>query len=289
MSTTPAAVPERQVSVEVDGGQITGWLSGAGPQLLLLHGGPGLSEYLSGLAAELAPAFTVFRYQQRGLPPSVTDGDRSVEGHVADAGRVLDGLGWERAIIAGHSWGGHLAMHVAVAHPERARALVVLDALGALPDGGEEALGANLMRPLPDAQRARIDEIIAREERGETNEAEQLESLGILWPYYFPDPDRAPPMPALRFDVEGGLATWVSIRAHFAARTLEERLPALAVPTLLIHGERDPVPPVEAERTAAIIPGAELRVLAGLGHFPWEDQPGVVRRIVAELVDRLSA
>ena len=61
----------------MDGGQITGWLSGTGPPLLLLHGGPALSEYLSSLAAELAPAFTVFRYQQRGLAPSVTDGERT--------------------------------------------------------------------------------------------------------------------------------------------------------------------------------------------------------------------
>lgn len=287
MSRTPFPMAERPLKVEVDGGRITGWLSGTGPPLLLLHGGPGLSDYLSGLAAELAPTFTVFRYQQRGVPPSVTDGDRTVEGHVADAARVLDRLGWKRAIIAGHSWGGHLAMHVAVAHAERTRALVVLDALGAVPDGGEQALGTNLMRPLPDAQRARIEEIIAREERGETNEAEQLESLSILWPYYFADPSLAPPMPPMRFDVEGGLATWASIRAHFTARTLEDGLPGLTMPTLIVHGELDPVPPVEAERTAAIIPGAELRILPGIGHFPWDEQPGIAREILEEFAARL--
>src|SRR5689334_1229485 len=105
-TTGPAA--ERQVELAVDGGQVVGWLSGDGPPLLLLHGGPGLSEYLQPLAAELAPAFSVFRYQQRGLAPSATEGDRSVDGHVADAVSVLDGLGWERAWVAGHSWGGHL-------------------------------------------------------------------------------------------------------------------------------------------------------------------------------------
>ena len=102
-------------------------MSGDGPPLVLLHGGPGLSEYLLELAAELAPAFTVFRYQQRGLAPSVTDGDRSVEGHINDLVRVVDGLGWSKPWIAGHSWGGRLAMHFAVAHPERTGALVVID------------------------------------------------------------------------------------------------------------------------------------------------------------------
>src|SRR5436190_11050442 len=93
-----AAEPE--VAIDVPGGAIVGWLRGSGPRLLLLHGGPGLSEYLDSLAAELAPAFTVFRYQQRGLPPSVTSGERTVDAHVADAIRVLDELGWDRAIVA---------------------------------------------------------------------------------------------------------------------------------------------------------------------------------------------
>jgi pimeloyl-ACP methyl ester carboxylesterase len=42
---------------------------------------------------------------------------------VADVIRVLDDLGWEQPTVAGHSWGGHLAMHVAVSHPQRVRVL----------------------------------------------------------------------------------------------------------------------------------------------------------------------
>ena len=37
---------ERELSLEVEGGSIVGWMSGEGPPLVLLHGGPGLSEYL---------------------------------------------------------------------------------------------------------------------------------------------------------------------------------------------------------------------------------------------------
>jgi pimeloyl-ACP methyl ester carboxylesterase len=144
---------ERRFTVPVEGGEIGGQLSGAGPRTLLLHGGPGLSDYLADLAAELAEAFTVAHYQQRGLSPSVTDGARDVEGHVADAVGVLDGLGWDRAWVIGHSWGGHLAMHLAVAHPERVAGMVVLDALGALPDGGTAAMSESLRRDLSDAAR----------------------------------------------------------------------------------------------------------------------------------------
>jgi pimeloyl-ACP methyl ester carboxylesterase len=51
---------------------------------------PGLSDYTAPLAAELADAFGVIRYQQRGLAPSTTPGPFSIGQHVADAIAVLD-------------------------------------------------------------------------------------------------------------------------------------------------------------------------------------------------------
>jgi proline iminopeptidase len=285
----PPAPREREIAIQVEGGQLTGWLSGDGPPLVLLHGGPGLSDYLASLATELAPAFTVFRYQQRGLPPSLADGDRTVDGHVADAIRVLDGLGWDRPIVAGHSWGGHLAMHVAVAHPARLRGLAPIDALWAVGDGGEEVFGENLMRQLSPEERARYDEIDARESAEDATEPADAEGLRLLWPYYFADPPSAGPMPPMLGDPVGQRAAWTSIHEHFASRTLEIRLPDLNVPTVIIHGELDPIPSSEAERTARIIPGAELRILPGIGHFPWVEQPGSVLQALTDFAGRLPA
>ena len=268
----------------VDGGEIGGELSGAGPRTLLLHGGPGLSDYLADLAVELAGAFTVARYQQRGLAPSVTDGPRDIEGHVADAVRVLDGLGWDRAWVVGHSWGGHLAMHLAVAYPDRVGGIVVMDTLGALPDGGAAAMGENLRRDLSEAARARLAELDSHEERGETNVEEQVEGLGLVWPYYFAEPSTASPMPPMRFDLEGYAAAWASVEAHFELGTLERGLPALKVPAVFVHGELDPIPAEEARRSAALLPGARLEILAGIGHFPWLESPGILRRMLAGVI-----
>jgi pimeloyl-ACP methyl ester carboxylesterase len=183
----PEDASEREFRASVPGGEIVGSVQGSGPPALLLHGGPGMSDYLADLAADLSDVFTIARYQQRGLDPSVVDGDRTVEGHVADAVAVLDALGWDRAWVIGHSWGGHLAMHVAVAAPARVLGLVVLDALGATPDGGGAALGENLMRGLTDQQRAYVEEYNAREEAGNGTPEEALAAFNILWPYYFAD------------------------------------------------------------------------------------------------------
>jgi pimeloyl-ACP methyl ester carboxylesterase len=277
----------RKISLEVDGGQIVGWLSGDGPPLVLLHGGPGLSDYLDGLAAELAPAFSVFRYQQRGLAPSVTDGDRTVEGHMADLVHVLDGLGWSKPWIAGHSWGGHLAMHFAVAHPDRTGALVVIDPLGGVGDGGAEVFGDNLMRQLPDDERARVEELNAAEERGEQQPGDLVEGLRILWPYYFADPASAGPMPPMQGDHPGHLETWASVRTHLEARTLENGLAHLDVPAIFIHGALDPIPADEIGRTARLVPGVELHLLEGIGHFPWLEQPGSVLKLLRDFAQTI--
>ena len=269
---------EREFRAAVPDGEIVGWVRGEGPPVLLLHGGPGMSDYLADLAEELAPVVTVARYQQRGLAPSVVEGDRTIEGHVADAVAVLDALGWDRAWVIGHSWGGHLVMHLAVAHPHRLLGMVVFDGLGAMPDGGTEALGTNLMRNLTDAERSRIEAYSAREEAGGGTPEESLEVLRVLWPHYFGNLATATPMPDLRMDLDGHLMTWPSIMQHFEAGTLERELPKLQMPVLVLHGAASPIPASEAERTAALIPGVSLRILPGIGHFAWLEEPGSVRR-----------
>jgi hypothetical protein len=75
----------------VDGGTVRGERDGAGEPALVLHGGPGLSDYTEPLAAELAEDFATIRYQQRGFEPGPLAG-ATVDGHVADAIAILDAL-----------------------------------------------------------------------------------------------------------------------------------------------------------------------------------------------------
>lgn len=175
-------------------------------------------------------------------------------------------------------------MHLAVAHPERLLGMVAFDALGAVPDGGGEALGTNLMRDLTDAERSWVEAYYAREEAGGGTAAESLEALRVLWPHYFGDPSSAMPMPEMRMDLEGHLMTWPSVVQHFEAGTLERGLPQLRMPVLVLHGAASPIPASEAERTAALIPGVSLRILPGIGHFAWIEEPGSVRREVQAFI-----
>ena len=271
------------LDVRVDGVHLRGSLYGEGEPLLLLHGGPGLSgTYLESLIPELG-GFRVASYQQRGLAPSQTEGPFTVGDHVADARRVLDALGWDRVVVVGHSWGGHLALHVARTMPDRLRAVLAVDPLGAVGDGGEGAFGAELAARTPEADWQRAEELDERAMRGEATPAELRESMSLLWPAYFPSRQAAPPMPEMDLTVEGYAATLDSVRAELPR--LEAGLPELRVPLALVAGELSPMPPSASTDTAARVPGAWAEVVPGAGHFVWLDRPGAVRAALDRLLD----
>lgn len=272
-----------EFAVERDEGVIGGWRAGSGTPALVLHGGPGLTDVTDGLAAELGDGVETFRYQQRGLAPSTVDGPYSVEDHVSDALAVMDWIGADRVCLVGHSWGGHLAMHVAVAAPERVEALVLVDPLGAVPDGGEADLEAGLMARLPSELAARMAALDEKLMRGEGSEEDGPEMMAAVWPYYFARPEAAPPLPETQMNIQDYSDTWSSIHAHFERGTLVNGLPSIECPTLFVLARNGPIPPKWGELSAALVPGARVEIVDECGHFPWLEQPGSIARAVAGL------
>ena len=244
----------------------------------MLRGGPGWSDYTASLAAEMQDAFRVIRFQQRGLEPSTTSGPFSVEQHVADAIAVLDAAGAGRAYVIGHSWGGHLAMHLAAAHQDRLLGLVVVDPLGAVPDGGLGDLGRILAERMSPEHAARAQKVQERSQAGEATIEDALEGLAVIWPGYFAAPDKAPPMPPIRLSMECFAGTFASIHSHFEHKPLERSLPALTIPAVFVLGAASPIPPQHGVASAALIRGARYIIEDDCGHFPWLERPGVVRR-----------
>ena len=279
-------------SVCVPGGELAGIQSGAGYPLLVLHGGPGLNDYSSMFAAELA-GWRALRYTQRGAPPSTTSGPFTVGQHVRDALAVLDHHQVGSAVVLGHSWGGYLAMQLAAAAPERASALVLVDTLGGTGDGGFTRFGANLEARTSAATLARVGELaeLARAQSGTPQaEATQLESLRLMWPSYFPDPSAAPPPPAnLRIGMDCYQGTLESVTAAQAEGKLPGRLSDYAGPVEVVAGAVSPFPVDVAESTAAMFGAAHLTVVRGAGHFTWSDRPGCVAAALRRIAARITA
>ncbi|HEY3612629.1 MAG TPA: alpha/beta hydrolase [Gaiellales bacterium] len=282
-------MPDATFAAEVPGGVLRGVLAGAGEPVLLLHGGPGLSwDYLRPLVGELAAGHRVAVYQQRGLPPSAAGAPFDVATQARDVVAVLDELGWERAAIVGHSWGGHLLLHVLAEHPERVSAALIVDTLGGVGDGGEAAFDAELMRRTPPRDLARVEHLEQQAMAGEGSEEELAESLRLIWPAYFADPASAPPAPAMTLSVEAYAETFASLHAELPG--LAARLAGVTVPTRFLHGAGGPMPVTASSDTAAAIgAAAELEVLADAGHFPWLEQPGCVASALLRLLTRAAA
>jgi pimeloyl-ACP methyl ester carboxylesterase len=259
-----------------DGPLIAGRRAGSGPPVLLLHGGPGLGfDYLSGLADELAEENDVAWYQQRGQEPSAAEGPYTVAADVGDARRVLDALGWEKAYVVGHSWGGHLALHVAEAVPERLLGVLAVDPLGPVGDGRWPEFDEEIFRRTPEPVRARSRELDELSMAGAVDDELALEGMRLVWPAYFADPERAPPMPELRIASERTAAMVPSIQAELPA--LEAGLPGIRVPVGFVHGSRSPMPLAASTDGAERIGGAWVEVIEGAGHFMWVEAPGAVR------------
>jgi len=217
------------------------------------------------------------------VAPSTLAGPFDVPTLRDDVLEVLDTLGWVAPAMIGHSWGGHLLLHLLAVTPTRVGAALAVDPLGAVGDGGVAAFEAELLRRLPEATVARLKELEAVEAARGLAPAEHLEAMEIAWPGYFSSLDVAQPIPQTGHAPSD--ESWASIRAELPA--LAERLRNCTVPTRFVHGALDPLP-VTASTDIAELMGAAVDVLPGNGHFPWLEEPGCVRRSLDRLLATAS-
>jgi pimeloyl-ACP methyl ester carboxylesterase len=178
-----------------------------------------------------------------------------------DAVGVLDALGIRQAHIVGASMGGMIAQLVAINHPSRTLSLTsIMSTTGnpGLPQAKPEAM-AVLMTPAPEGD---IEGAIAR----------GINAWKVIGSPGYPTDDALLREWVSR-DVKRSLypmGTARQMAAIVANGDRREKLKKLNVPTVVVHGADDPLVPVEGGKdTAANIPGAELRVIPGMGHdFP---------------------
>jgi pimeloyl-ACP methyl ester carboxylesterase len=204
---------------------------------------------------------------------------------MADAIAVMDGAGIDKAYLLGHSWGGHLAFHLAVAHQDRFLGLVPIDPLGAIGDGGVEEMGAIMEDRVGPEQAARAEELDARAQSPDASPDDAVEAFRIMWPGYFATPEEALPMPPFRVSLPCNNETFDSIFEHFQAETLALGLGEVTLPTLFVLGADSPLLPRHNIATAALLPNATCQI-ESTGHVVWMERPGAVRRALDSIVAR---
>ena len=270
-------------SVSGDAGRLGGWVTGEGPPVLVLHGGPGMgAEYLDLMVDEIVDAaYRVAVFQQRGLSPSTTEGPFTLARALSDALAVADALGWRRFWLVGHSWGGHLALHLAVAAEERLLGVLSVDPVGALGDGGLERFNQARVARVDLSVRPRLEGVLSELDTHSTT-ALYRELLDLAWPAYFADPANAPPMGPTRVDARAG--DGLGLDMVNAMPALAAALPALRLPMVFVGADGSPIPSEAVRETAALVPGADFVLLRDVGHFMWLEKPGCVAEALDALV-----
>jgi proline iminopeptidase len=270
--------------VEVPGATLWTARQGSGPALVMLHGGPGLWDYMGPVAGMVDDLATVYRYDQRGCGRSSGGPPYTVEAAVADLEALREHWGVERWVVLGHSWGATLALAYCLAHPGRVQALVYMSGVG-IYTGWREEFRANMAALIPPQEQRQLADLRAQVGTGEGDMAAAADREYCIraWSAEILDRENAREL-AQSVLVEGVQVNWEVNRVlgadgdRFAEQGgMPGRLAVLRVPTLVLHGEADPRPAWAGRRVADHIPGAEFVLLPGTGHFVWLDNPELLR------------
>lgn len=274
MSETPS--PE--IGASITTGDITTNYHdlGSGDPLLLIHGsGPGVSSYANWRLQlpVFAENFRVLALDMAGFGYTTAPDDISYtrERWLQQIVDFLDALGIEKVSVVGNSFGGSMALGLAVHHPERVNKLILMGSVGvpfSLTDGldkvwgyqpSEEAMG-DLMRNTfaHDGTRVTDDMIRGR------YEASVRPGIAEAFSSMFPAPRQR----------------WVDSMAYPF-----DELQNIEHETLLVHGRDDKVIPLETSLTMMqLIPNSRLHVFGKCGHWTQIEHADAFAALVTEFL-----
>ena len=262
-----------QSVVSRDGTQIAYEQSGAGPALILIGGAFGERTTAAGLAALLAPRFTVFAYDRRGRGGSGATPTYAVEREVEDLEARIDGAGGA-AFVYGHSSGAALAIEASAEGLPIGR-LVLYE---------PPYIVDHSRTPMPPNFESRLRAAVAAGRPGDAVEAFWEVALQMP-PAAIADARKAPFWPHLESLAHTLPYDQAIVAPHQAGRPLPaEWARKITLPTLVLDGGDSPTYMRNAVAAVAeLLPNAERRTIPGQGHGA---PPDVMAPIVTEFLER---
>ena len=265
---------------------------GNGPTILMLHGSPFDHSYLLPEMDRFANSYHLVYYDQRGRGRSAagwSPEDVSWATDLTDLESVRQQLQLDPTILLGHSQAGLLALEYALRYPQRVSRLILLNPA---PASSEEwaRVGKDWNERYP-ARAQELEAVYASATYAEGDPDAEEAGNRIWFRHAFArEKDLTTILARFRCRSKADVLRWRAIFHRLMADTLLApgynlfpRVEALRVPTLLVSGDHDFVPPWQraAERLARALPDAHLAMITDCGHFPYLERPRELRDIFA--------
>ncbi|KTR87120.1 alpha/beta fold hydrolase [Leucobacter chromiiresistens] len=253
--------------------------AGAGEPVVVLHGGFCSLESLAPIAEALAAEYRVHAYERPGHGRSADiAGEYDYDRGVSDALAFLDAHGLADAHVVGYSDGAIIGLLLAMRRPERVRSLTAISAnLDPLAYDQDPEVNGPILPPLPPLpplpRGPRVD--------GATGAGAEEDRVSPERAAY----ERLSPDGAAHADAvwEKCVRLWTT-EPHIDPADLA----GVAVPTLVLAGDRDTVRPLHTLRIAAALPNARLGLVPGTTHGLVDEKPELVTALVRDFLAEVA-
>ena len=242
---------------------------GNGSPLLMIHGGLGGGEGSASIkrhhSLRRSERHQVVLYDRRSAGQSETPEDGySLANYSADAHQLLAHLGISQVHILGSSAGGPIAMKFALEHPEMTQSLLLVNTMSYYQETQRQVRKTELERVLSTIQNKENSTLNLNKDQSITSSQQEISQNNALAK---------------------------TIRSYLDIKdSLERRLEAISVPTLIMHGDQDDRIPLECGlQLHSSIVESEFVVVPNAGHGLLSNEPTVTGNLIVEFLDKVDS
>jgi proline iminopeptidase len=270
------SIPVEEGFINVNSVELFYKIMGRGEPVVILHGGPGFDHVHMLPFGKLASNHKVIFYDQRATGNSTGYADADsirVDNFVEDLEWLRKKLNLEKVNIIGHSWGAGLGMFYGIKYPDNLKTLILL-----APSASTEFFGQyfeNIQKSTSAGDSVTLKQI-------EESDAFKNREIEAVQKYF-----RISIKPLFydqslvgRLDLTFGKNTIKNQSAvadllmkNLGNYDIHDRLSAIKCPTLIVHGDSDPLPVEAPYNVHKCIPQSKFVVLKNTGHFMFIESP----------------
>lgn len=263
---------------------------GKGSPIIFLAGGPGgaPSSVLPLIERYKANHQCILLHQRgTGLSKNIeyTQNRFNLDTFVEDVVQLYQHLKIEKAAIVGHSWGGMLAMQVAVRFPQKVKSLLLLSTTYSL--DYIMGMNKNVMSKLNQADLDSVKILYGQLQSGKGDKArlaERLTAINLKGMFY----NQSLTEEIFKDDpINMQVNTLVMGDMSKRRWNISAELAKIKVPTLIIQGDSDPIGIESAQNLHRLIKGSQLKVVKHCGHFIWIEKPAELNILLSQFEAKL--